>query len=155
MSSIRWPGYAFRFEPLAQGLGHEPQRTGTRADMEAGPARQRRMFAPQVVRIACAWPMTALEYEAFRAWYRDDLADGYSWFTVPVLTGTAYVDHEARFMDGTWTAERSGGDWLVRATLEVRELARPSTADAAIQALGGAAGTDAAADLLHALVHMA
>jgi len=153
MSTIRWPSYAFRFEPLAADLAYELQPVGVRADMEAGPARQRRLFRPQVTRVACAWPMTAAEMEMFRAWHQHDLAGGYAWFVVPVLTGTAYVDHEARFERGEFTARRRGGEYVVNAVLEVRSLATPTLAEAAITALGGDAGTAAADDLLHTIVH--
>ena len=75
-----------------------------RTEMETGPPRQVKIRSrPMVTRSVKFFIKTLANFQAFEAWYKDDLVEGSSWFnfTDPVSHATI----QARFVGGGYTAK--------------------------------------------------
>lgn len=100
----------------------DPGDPTARTDMDAGPQRIRNRFSRSVPTLSARISFEAWEFDVFKAFWRIDLNNGASWFTMPVYEGGSYVEREVRLL-GTWDAAEAG--YLrssVPVTLEIRSF---------------------------------
>jgi hypothetical protein len=121
-----------------------------RSDFEQGLSRQRQIFRNAPTTFYGQWAMTPAEFELFKAFQK---VVGGGQFTVPVFTGADYVTVRANFKQGTVTAARSGGEWMVTAQAETMDTLIASEADYIVSLLIYGTDEDDADDLLAAFKH--
>ena len=98
----------------------EPQ---LRSEFDYGPARMRQRFTRSPSQLTFGVVMSSEEFEAFKAFYHRDLADGTRWFTMPVWLGETYLDHTVRFTQPYKMVSLAFRNVRVSAKLDVRRLA--------------------------------
>lgn len=139
--------------PLRDGYTMVPHRPVVTSDIAQGPVATKRWFEDGPVTPDLIWAMSPSDFELFRAWYHWGLRDGVSWFLMPVWIGGLYSTRRVRFL-GMYEAQISGGEWLVKARLEVRDV--PYLDDSVVFVAGtvGEAAFVGLADGLHDVVHV-
>lgn len=97
-----------------------------RSTMVSGQARQRRRFTDVPEGAQIKWLFTALQAQAFEAWWRDQLKDGALWFECPLETPLGYFLYTCRFTSVYSGPSRVGPAlWSYSGELELRQRAAP------------------------------
>ena len=114
MALIIWPAELPKTLPF-KGLSIQPQNNVIRTAMDAGPKKARRRYTAKTVRYSGRFIFNAAEYEVFKHFYNEALADGVFRFvfTDPVTLDTA----EFRFTEN-YSASSLDGLFTVAVTLE-------------------------------------
>lgn len=86
---------------------------------ETGPAIRAKLYDKAPSRFNVTWNLDALEWAAFDGWFRYDIDQGTTVFTVPLLTSFDLVDHECFFVKNPSYKQR-GKRVVISAQLEAR-----------------------------------
>jgi len=107
--------------PLASGYAVEPVDPVLRTDMEVGSPRTRLRTSADLDHVTLSWIFQAAEMEAFRNWYRVDIARGSAWFDLEIDLGNGGLEtHACKFVE-IWKSTYAGaGKFNVSAKIEVR-----------------------------------
>ena len=125
MATVDWP--ADLPDPEVSSWALEPAPLTIRSEMEAGPARVRRISQQRNDTIAASWVFSRAQFGQFRAWFILQAQHGAAWFNVDLFAGRSGADlgkcqvtEEARFI-GQWKASALSNQYIrVTAELEVR-----------------------------------
>ena len=120
MAFPQWP-ITVPYRPLRKGFAVvRPANDGRRTDMADGSARQRATGVVQVRQYSIIWPMTQTEFAAFDTFLTDECSNGFAWFQMPFLTGTAFETRKVRLLGGKYTTAPIGVHIAVSTTVEVK-----------------------------------
>ncbi|MEG3639275.1 hypothetical protein [Magnetococcus sp. PR-3] len=147
-----WPGQLPK--PTVQGYVIKPEDALLRTEMDAGPARQRRIFTHVPTVVTVRWRMNPEQFALFQSWFRHKAYSGAAWFSIILANGMGLQEQEGRF-HGPYKAQPlfRGLFWEVTANLEIRDP--PVMGAAALDLLLSGEG-DAfmiQANRLHSLIH--
>lgn len=107
--------------PLLAGYAVEPVDQTIRTEMEVGSPRVRRRTLADLDHVSLSWNFSASDMQAFRDWFRDDIAGGSSWFDLQVNLGNGGLETRAcRFVEVWKSRPLGGGFFNVTAKVEVR-----------------------------------
>ncbi|MGA7673552.1 MAG: hypothetical protein WCA78_00725 [Rhizomicrobium sp.] len=123
-----WPAYAIDPFPLNDNFGHTFSDKLAREPFEQGAARQRRINRSAFAGIPMTWAMTPVQYEIFRTWLEFLDKAGADWFTMDVFRDDDYENTQVRFVKGSISPKRQGGEWIVNANIELNDLSTLSSA---------------------------
>lgn len=107
-----FPSYA---SIMRDGYGEQREPALLRSEMESGPPKQARVRTRvMITRPVKVWLSSLADYQAFIAWFRDDIAEGADWFDwVDPVDGTT---KSVRFVGGGITAVpaiNATGGWFI------------------------------------------
>lgn len=108
--------------PNAAGFTQTPAGGALRSSSASAFARHRRRWREVLTKVELSWSMNEAQLATFRAWYRDNIARGRAWFTIPLI-----LDVGERVTTACFVADQAltiapfedTAQWLVAATLEV------------------------------------
>ena len=114
-------------QPTLTGYIQIPSASFVRTQMEAGPARQRRVFTSSHREIHVRWLFNPLQWSVFASWYYHYLKGGSIWFVLSLLSARGLQDLRVRFTR-PYTARRTAGNTReIRALLETPPQAASSS----------------------------
>jgi len=97
-----------------------------RTEMESGFSKQARLYSQPVFIRSFTYVFTAVQYDAFRTWWKDDIGLGSGWFDwIDPVDG---VTKNVMMINGLFSAlpvnlgDGSEPDWRVNFQLEVRDI---------------------------------
>ena len=149
--TVAWPTTL----PLPTRTAYDiaPQDGVIRTEMESGPARHRQRFTQVQTDISVQWIFSQLEFLVFEAWFEHEAKRGAQFFTVTLLGGIGMAQHSARFR-GPFKARPRGQEWIVSATLEIRERPTLGADQLSVVALYGPDDFMESAQIWHRFVHV-
>lgn len=74
--------------------------TGTNrvtSDMDNGASRDRRRFTQSLGKYECNIHLTSAEFQRFKSFWFNDIADGTKWFIMRIYEGNSYLPHLVKF----------------------------------------------------------
>ncbi|MBX3488862.1 hypothetical protein [Parvibaculum sp.] len=139
--------------PLQEGTALDPHRPLPATDFETGPKAAINPFPPSPAEQPVRWSMSVEQFEIFKAFYFEALAQGTVWCPLPLWFGIGLETVDARFI-GPWSFEPHKADRiLVSAQLEQRKLAVADEGTLALIDMMGFAGLSAFGPGIHGWVH--
>lgn len=112
-----FPAYA---KILREGFAEQRESAILRTEMDSGPPRQAKVKSRVLITRPVAILLdTRADYQAFLAWYRDDLNEGAAWFdwTDPVAEAVIAARFTGAALQATPLSTVAGA-WRVQAALE-------------------------------------
>lgn len=100
----------------------QPQHSTLAGGLQQMRIQRRRRFHSFTVSLSARWVLTILEYDSFKAFFRDELFNGIAQFSLLVRYpySSTLTEWKVRFL-GNYTAVFQEGIWLVESTLELLE----------------------------------
>lgn len=103
-----------------------PQQAFIRTNMEAGPARQRRIFSTPYTNatVSFIFPNSDL-FSEFEQWWINDIYHGAMWFVMPIKDGSGINYWDTRFSAPYEASPITGADdtgWVVSGNIEIKYI---------------------------------
>ena len=108
-------------QPLLAGYSNEPATAFVRTNMEAGFARQRKMFSAVPYKFPAQWKFTQAQMVIFKDFYQNTINSGTDFFTMTIDIGDGLATYDVRFVEGYKADGSNGVGWFVSGQLEVLE----------------------------------
>jgi len=94
-----------------------------RSDFDDGPALVRTRFTNTTTMYNGTITLTDSEFNLFRGFYKNALASGSRWFSIPLWEGTDYSVHKVRFKEPYQIRDEGWNQYTLGIKLEVRDYA--------------------------------
>jgi hypothetical protein len=103
---------------------------GARTDFDQGLSRQRSLYDGGPTTQWITWPMDATQLRIFHGFWRNEIANGYDQFILPIFNDNDYRDFTVRFVPGTGAQNtgqigRNAGEWMYTAQIETLDETAP------------------------------
>lgn len=97
--------------------------TALATEFDSTRIRQNRALTDAPVSISVQWDLNAEEYAEFCEFVNVTLYHGSDWMDIDLLTGSAVIEHSARFVGGEYSAaHKADNNYTVSARLETFDL---------------------------------
>jgi len=133
----RWPESALPAPSLSDNLSMDFPDLVTRTDFDQGLPRQRSLYEGGATRQYITWPMDATQLRIFHGFWRNELANGTNWFTLPIFNDDDYRDFTVRFIAAPQSNGNAGqithnaGEWMYAAVIETLDETAPDETETA------------------------
>lgn len=120
-------------QPLRAQLNEQPVEIWRQNPTETGPAVHRKIYDTAPSMFAVTWLLDEIEFAAFEGWFKTQIQQGASSFTMPLLTGLGLVDHVVFFNPRNYKVQHVGK--RIRVTAGLLALQKQFDTDENIQVL--------------------